>query len=110
MTISLFDSDAYLAPLVTPNRQERAAADVALLGTFPAAWTDRLVLLRVFVITCLECQKSPDDLFSAKLSAYRKEFDTTLLGARAAQATAAAEAGTPHTGGGGIFSVELWRA
>lgn len=103
-------SDAYLAPLITQDRETRATDEVAMLGTFPAAWTQRLVILRAYIITCLESQKSPDDTFAAKLSAYRKEYDSAVPAARAAQATADAEAGTLPTGGGSPFSITLERA
>lgn len=60
---------AYLAPLVTVTRELQATADVAMLGTFPAAWVTRLTTLRAHIITCTECMKSPDDVFVSKLSA-----------------------------------------
>ena len=78
--------DAYLAPLVTTDRELRAIADIALLGTFPAAYTQRLVVLRAYIITCMESKSSPDDLFTEKLKDYRKEFADTLPAARNAQA------------------------
>lgn len=80
--------DAYLAGLVTTDREQRAAADVALAGTFPADWTERLVVLRVYILICLESTAAPDDAFSAKLAHYRSEYRATL---RAAQAAAAGE-------------------
>lgn len=107
MTLTHTYTDAYLASLITPAREARAVADVADLGTLPAAWVARLVVLRAYLIACLESQKAPDDLFTAKLSAYRKEFDSTLAQARAAQSSAAAGTGS---GGGGLFSIRLERA
>ena len=98
-------ADSYLAPLVTPGREDRAVADVSDLGALPAAWVARLVVLRVYVLTCQECQKAPDDTFSAKLSTYRKEYADTLAQARAAQAAQASPGG-----GGSFFSVPLERA
>ena len=103
-------TDAYLAPLVTTERETRAAAEVALTGSYPGAWTQRLVILRAYILTCLESQKSPDDTFAAKLSAYRKEYESALPAARAAQAAAEAAAGTAPTGAGSPFSVTLERA
>ena len=76
--------DAYLAPLVTPEREERAAAEVAQLGTFSATWLARLTVLRAYVLTCIESQKAPDDLFGAKLAEYRREFEKLLPSATAA--------------------------
>lgn len=107
MTTYLY-SDAYLAPLVTQDRESRAIADIAAYGTFPADWTERLVRLRAYVIVCLESAKAPDDLFTAKLSAYRKEFDQALPLARAAQDAVNAAAGT--TTSSSLISIPLERA
>lgn len=98
-------TDAYLAPLVTPDRETRAIAEVAAFGTFPTEWTERLVRLRAYVLVCLESAKAADDLFTAKLSAYRKEFDLQLPLAKAAQ-----DALTSTSGLGGLFSIPLERA
>ena len=87
-------ADAYLAPLISKSLETRAVADVADLGTLPASWVQRLVVLRAYVITCLECNKAPDDTFAAKLSAYRKEYADQLARARAAQDAVNATAGT----------------
>lgn len=107
MTTYLY-ADGYIAAQVTDDREARAIADVAQLGTLPAAWVARLGILRAYVITCLECAKSPDDMWSTKLSAYRKEFDAALPQARAAQAAAVA-AESPAASGASLFSVELFR-
>lgn len=76
--------DAYLQPLVTQDYEDRAEADVDALGTFATEWRDRLVVLRVYVLLCLESMSAADDLFAAKLAQYRKEFDATFGKARAA--------------------------
>lgn len=101
-------ADAYLARLVTTEREDRATADVAALGTLPAAWVERLIPLRTYVLTCMECQQAPDDLFSAKLPAYRKEFEASLASARLAQDLVNASAG--RVGSGSTFTVPLYRA
>jgi hypothetical protein len=101
-------ADAYLAPLVTVDRETRAAADVADLGTLPLAWVTRLVVLRAYVLTCIESQRAPDDVFTDKLSAYRKEWDATVSLARSAQAAIDATSGT--TGGGSPFTIPIERA
>lgn len=103
-------ADGYLAPHVTPARERQAIADVGDAGVFPAAWVQRLVILRAYIITCLECQKSAEDMFSAKLASYRKEYADALTQARAAQLAAEDAAGTPHTGSAGIFTIQLERA
>ena len=69
-TINYFDP--YLLPLVTAEREERATADVtAQRADFPAAWVERLVRLRAYVIASQESQKSADDLFSVKIAQYQ---------------------------------------
>lgn len=100
-------TDAYLSPLVTEAREAQAAADVAELGTLPAGWVTRLTVIRAYIITCLESIRQPDDVFTLKLTAYRKDYADALTQARAAQAVVDAEAG----GGGGssFFSVGLER-
>lgn len=85
-------ADAYLAPLVTTERESRAADDVAALGTFTTDWTERLRVLRVYILICLESSNSQEDAFAAKLKHYRGEFNTALIAARQASA---AESGSP---------------
>jgi hypothetical protein len=75
--------DAYLKTHVTEERETRAEDEVNEYGTFDNTWVGRLVVLRTYVIICLECQAQPDDLFSQKLKNYRTEFDAVLLQARA---------------------------
>jgi hypothetical protein len=75
--------DAYLKSHVTEERETRAASEVSEYGTFAAEWSARLTVIRAYVITCLECQAQPDDLFSQKLKNYRTEFDAVLAQARA---------------------------
>lgn len=100
-TVNTFH-DAYLAKHCTEAREARAYADVDALGTFAAAWRDKLATARTYVIACLECQASPDDLFGAKLKHYRGEFDTLLGQARAA---------TPDDDGNpaAVFSIPILR-
>ena len=101
--------DAFLAPRVTQAREDQAIADVAQLGTLPAAWVARLTVLRCYVITCMENMQSDSDTFAAKLSAYRKDYEAAIPQARAAQAQAEAAAGKPSTGGSSFFTVDLSR-
>lgn len=98
-------ADAFLAKYATTDRQTRAAADVALLGTFPAAWDERLLILRTYILACMENQAETEDLFSAKLKTYRAEFDKALPQAQAAQ-----DAEDETVTGRGIFSIPLERA
>jgi len=87
MALTYTYHDAHLARLITETREADALADVGLIGTFPADWLERLTVLRAYIQTCMESMKSGDDIYSAKLTEYRREWDTTL-----AHATAAAEA------------------
>lgn len=81
---TLIYADAYLKSQVTDDRETRAAADVAAIATFSAPWLEKLTVLRAYIITCLECQAQPDDLFSQKLKHYREEWSATLAEAKAA--------------------------
>lgn len=97
--------DAYLARFCTEDVETRALADVALLGTFPAAWTERLAIVQAYIIACLENQADAEDLFTAKLKSYRQQFEVLVPQAKAAEAAAA---GT--TTGLSLFSIPLERA
>lgn len=96
--------DGYLKTHVTDEREARATAEVATFGSFAGDWTARLVVLRAYVITCLECQGATDDLFAQKLKHYRQEFDALLVQAR--NATPVAD-GKPARA---LFSINLERA
>ena len=100
--------DAYLARFCNAEREDRARADVAVHGTFSDAWTERLIILRVYVLACLENQADAEDLFGVKLKQYRGEFDAALAAARAQAAQdAATAAGT--LSGFGFLSIPLER-
>ena len=108
MPLTLTYHDAYLRSKITEEREARAFAEVDAIGTFPTVgdWRSRLARVRAYVIVCLESQGEAGDLFSEKLSAYRKEFDALLVQARVAQQAAAVPAGG---GGVGMFTVPLLR-
>ena len=53
--------DAYLSRFCTTNVETRALANVALFGTFPAAWTERLTIVQAYIIACLENQADADN-------------------------------------------------
>lgn len=103
MATNLTYPDAYLSKFCTEEREERAYADVDTLGTFADGWRDKLTILRCYILACLEHQADPDDLFSAKLKNYNKEFDAMLAQARAATSDSS---GTNLP----IFSIPLERA
>ena len=85
--------DAYLAPLIakTPDWEARAIADVAELGTFPTPWAERLIVLRAYLLCCLESNAAEDDVFSVKLKQYQTEWKSVLAAARAAANLAATQ-------------------
>lgn len=101
-------TDAYLAKFCTEAIEERAIADVAVMGTFNDFWTERLTILRTYILACLENQADAEDLFTAKLKSYRAEMQTAQAQAQAQASKDAAEAaGTRDSFG--IFSIPLER-
>ena len=78
--------DAYLSRFCDDDREERAYAAVDQLATFDTSWRDSLTILKCYIIACLENQADSEDLFSAKLKNYTKEFNGLLEQARVAQA------------------------
>lgn len=102
--MALTYSDAYLAPLIdnNPDWETRAIADVADLGAFPAPWPDKLAVLRAYILCCLESLADEQDVFSAKLKQYQKEWGAALQLARLAAQTAAE---TPTR----LFSIPILR-
>lgn len=95
--------DAYLARFCTDEREARAFDEVDFLGTFSATWRNKLTVIKCYILACLENQADPEDLFSAKLSNYRKEFEFVLAQARAS--TPDSEGITPT-----IMTIEMVRA
>lgn len=75
--------DAYLARFCTEERETRAFDEVDFLGTFSTEWRNKLTVIKTYILACLENQADPEDLFSAKLTNYRKEFEFVLAQARA---------------------------
>lgn len=107
-------TDAYLVKNVTQAREDRALLEVDAIGTFPAdanQWRERLGVIRAYIITCLDCQSTPEDLFGTKLGHYRKEFTSLLEQAQAAQIAAqSAQNSAAGLPGVGLYSVALERA
>jgi hypothetical protein len=97
--------DAYLGRFCTEARETRAIDDVAVHGTFSDAWTERLVIAQTYILAALENQAQEDDLFAAKLKAYRDQFSALLPQAKRAAAEAAQE-----TSSVGFFTVPMERS
>jgi hypothetical protein len=91
MALTLTYHDAYLAPLIAGQEawETRAIADVAALGTFPDPWPDHLVVLRAYLLCCIESLADETDVFSAKLKQYQTEYKAALNAARIAANAAA---------------------
>jgi hypothetical protein len=105
MALAYTYPDAYLSRFCTEDVETRALAAVALLGTFPVSWLERLVIVQSYIIACLENQADAEDLFTAKLKSYRAQMDTLLPQAKAAEAAAG-----DTTTGISLFSIPLERA
>lgn len=93
--------DVVLAPLISSDIEDQAVTDIDTLGTFPEAWRARLILLRIYILVCLDYASTSDDPFSVKLAFYRAEYDEALPLARAASLVTATTS---------FFSVPLERA
>jgi len=100
---TLIYPDAYLATFCDDDREERAYAAVDLLGFADSDFRDALCILKCYILACLENQASAEDLFTAKLKTYTKEFEGLVVEAR----TAVADDDDNY---GSIFSVPLERA
>ena len=104
--------DAYLAVFCTEDRETRATANVDLYESqlpdgqvFSAEWTERLIITQTYIIACIENQADAEDLFTAKLKTYERQWQTLLP-----QAIAATASEGETLGGFGLYSVPLERA
>jgi len=86
MTLTYYDLT--LKELVTPEIEALATADVDAIAAFTAAWRDRLVMLRVYVLLCLHYQQTDEDAYALKLAAYRAQYKEALEQAKKALAAA----------------------
>ena len=95
--------DAYLSKFCNQEMEDAAYAAVDLLGTFTDSWRDALTILKCYILVCVENQADSEDLFTAKLKTYTKEFDGLLAQARTA---------TPDDDGNvsAVFTISLERA
>jgi hypothetical protein len=103
--MTIIYTDPSLKNEATSPRQLQGAADVAAMGAFTTAWTERLTELRVYIIICQECMSAEGDLFHAKLKAYRDEFALARD-----LAAAANDAADPGEGTGSALSCVIGRA
>lgn len=98
--------DGYLAPLIDkkPEWEDRARADVTALGVLPEFWSNKLIMIRVYILCCLESLATDNDVFSTKLREYRTEFKEALAAARLATKTPDPAVPTP------FLSIPILRA
>jgi hypothetical protein len=82
--MSLDYRDAYLKDFCSYEVETLAYSDVDLLGTFTTAWRNKLAIVRAYILVCQENQANDEDLFTAKLKTYEKEFEGLLARARTA--------------------------
>jgi hypothetical protein len=80
--LQLAYTDAYLKTRITPELEARARADIDAMGAFLPESRDKLTVLRVYLLACLEQGGQQDDTFAVKLGQYRKEFEFALRNAR----------------------------
>lgn len=100
--------DAYLAKFCTDAREARAIEDVVLMEgdkTFSADWVERLTIVQCYILACLENQADKEDLFTAKLKAYREQLQVLLP-----QAIQDANSTAGTISNIGLFSVPLVRS
>lgn len=104
MSLTLNYTDAYLKNRVTESIEATATSDVEEIGTFPSEWKDRLIVIRAYILTCLEQGGQDGDTFAVKLKQYRQEWDFVL-----SQAKHAASAANP-TNPMPVLSIPIERA
>jgi len=85
MALTYTYPDEYLAKRVTEDREQRAIDEVVLTGITDEAYLEKLSILKCYIITSLECNSNPDDIFAQKLKTYSKEYDSVLDTAKSSQ-------------------------
>ena len=100
-TPALTYTDQVLSSLVTVALEDAASAEVDALATFAPPWRERLIVLKAYLLVCLEYASASDDPFTLKLGQYQGQYDTALSDARAAVQKAAMTAG--------LFAIPLER-
>ena len=70
--------DEYLKQNISPNTELRAKTEINYLKLKNEFFISKLVVLKTYIICCLENQTSADDLFAVKLKQYKAEFEAVL--------------------------------
>ena len=67
--------DEYLKPNISPHTELRAKSEINYLKLKNELFISKLVVLKAYIICCLENGTSADDLFAVKLKQYKAEFE-----------------------------------
>jgi hypothetical protein len=86
MALQYTYTDSFLKNRITEEIETRAIDDVATSGEYSSTWTERLVIIRAYILASLEHLAKPDDAYAAKIQFYRKEYDSCLINAKRAKA------------------------
>ncbi len=105
MPLTYTYEDAFLKRFCTEAVETRAIAAIAVFGTFPTAWQERLVKAQTYVLAARENMVNEGDVFDVKLRAYSSELSALLPQAQRAAAAAASAVSSAS-----VFSVPLERA
>ena len=68
--------DEYLKQNISPHTELRAKTEINYLKLKNEFFISKLVVLKTYIICCLENQTSADDLFAVKLKQYKTEFES----------------------------------
>ena len=68
--------DEYLKQNISPNTELRAKTEINYLKLKNEFFISKLVVLKTYILCCLENQTSADDLFAVKLKQYKTEFES----------------------------------
>ena len=68
--------DEYLKQNISPHTELRAKSEINYLKLKNELFISKLVVLKAYIICCLENQTSADDLFAVKLKQYKTEFES----------------------------------
>ena len=68
--------DEYLKQNISPHTELRAKSEINYLKLKNEFFISKLVVLKTYIICCLENQTSADDLFAVKLKQYKAEFES----------------------------------
>ena len=67
--------DEYLKQNISPHTELRAKSEINYLKLKNEFFISKLVVLKAYIICCLENGTSADDLFAVKLKQYKAEFE-----------------------------------